>query len=219
MTSRVYVARANVGTSRYNSSCHDVVTSKLNSRIIWGVKHCPDFACIDADTSTIDPVYFPTLQNKNLLTSRLKYMETYTTLFFLLFSEACCVSSTAISGGCVNTTSIPQISSRTVNSTSKNGMLMKSRCPVNRTSNFSWSFCNGGRRVNTTSNQLPSSRTVNRTSKTERINKSGRSVNTTSSLISPSRRVNTTSRTARTSQSGCHVNMTSLASVSAYVLC
>lgn len=165
MTSRVYVARANVGTSRYNSSCHDVVTSKLNSRIIWGVKHCPDFACIDADTSTIDPVYFPTRQNKNLLTSRLKYMETYTTLFFLLFSEACCVSSTAISGGCVN-----------------------------RTSNFSSSFYSGGRRVNTTSNPLLPSRTVNRTSRTERISKSGRSVNTTSSQLSLSRRVNPTSR-------------------------
>lgn len=144
-------------------------------------------------------------------------METYTTLFFLFFSEACCVSSTAISGGCVNTTSIPQISSRTVNSTSKNGMLMKSRCPVNRTSNFSSSFYSGGRRVNTTSNPLLPSRTVNRTSRTERISKNGRSVNTTSSQLAFSRRVNPTSR--RTNQSGCHVNMTSLASFSAYVLC
>ena len=144
-------------------------------------------------------------------------METYTTLFFLFFSEACCVSSTAISGGCVNTTSIPQISSRTVNSTSKNRILMKSGCPVNRTSNFSSSFYSGGRRVNTTSNPLLPSRTVNRTSRTERISKSGRSVNTTSSQLSFSRRVNPTSR--RTNQSGCHVNMTSLASFSAYVLC
>lgn len=156
-------------------------------------------------------------RTRNLLTSCLKCMVTHTAVSFLCFSGACCVSSTAMSGYCVNTTSIPKISSRTVNSTSKNGMLMKSRCPVNRTSNFSSSFYSGGRRVNTTSNPLLPSRTVNRTSKTERINKSGRSVNTTSSLISLSRRVNPTSR--RTSQSGCHVNMTSLASVSAYVLC
>lgn len=54
-------------------------------------------------------------------------MITHTTKFFLFFAGACCVSSTAMSGYCVNTTSVPKISSRTVNSTSKNGMLMKSR--------------------------------------------------------------------------------------------
>ena len=143
-------------------------------------------------------------RTRNLLTSCLKCMVTHTAVSFLCFSGACCVIATAMSGYCVNTTSIPKISSRTVNSTSKNGMLMKSRCPVNRTSNFHCAHFGC---------------TVNRTSKTERISNNGRRVNTTSCQLSPSRTVNRTSKTERISQSGCHVNMTSLASVSAYVLC